>query len=71
MANADQDTRTTAEAVFESQERRERVNSGALKLEEERHAAATRNMQRLRALRLSYEKISEHEGSAADAGAKT
>jgi len=51
----DQDPRTVAETVFERQQRREREISDALKLEEQRHAAAIKNMQRLRALRLSRE----------------
>ena len=45
--------RAVAETAFQRQQRREREISEAMKLEEERHAAVLKNMQRLRALRLS------------------
>jgi hypothetical protein len=47
------DRRAVAETLFDREQRREREVSEALKLEEERHAAVVKNMQRLRALRLS------------------
>jgi hypothetical protein len=40
-----------AESLFETNQRRELESGAALKLEAERHAAAVRNMHRLRALR--------------------
>jgi hypothetical protein len=40
-----------AESVFGPNQRGELESGGALKLEAERHAAAVRNMRRLRALR--------------------
>ncbi len=49
------DPRAVAESVFEREKRREREPSEALRLEEERHAAVLKNMQRLRTLRLSRE----------------
>ncbi len=49
------DPRAVAETVFEREQRRNREISAALKLEEERLAAVVKNMQRLRALRLSRE----------------
>ncbi len=52
---ANKDPRAVAETVFEREQRRNREISAALKVEEERHAAVVKNMQRLRALRLSRE----------------
>ena len=51
----EKDARAVAETLFEREQRRNREISEALKLEEERHAAVIKNMQRLRALRLSRE----------------
>jgi hypothetical protein len=51
---ADRDRRV-AENVFAGKRMHERKISEALKLEQERHAAAVKNMQRLRVLRLSRE----------------
>ena len=51
---ADRDRRV-AENVFAGKRKHERKISEALKLEHERHAAAVKNMQRLRVLRLSRE----------------
>ncbi len=50
MANLN---RATAETLFERYQRREREINDALKLEEERHEAVIKHMQRLRELRLS------------------
>ncbi len=55
---AEKDARAVAETLFEREQRRNREINEALKLEEERHAAAMKNMQRLRALRLSREQAS-------------
>jgi hypothetical protein len=51
---ADRDRRV-AENVFASKRKHERKISEAVKLEHGRHAAAVKNMQRLRVLRLSRE----------------
>jgi len=51
---ADRDRRV-ADNVFAGKRKHERKISEALKLEHERHAAAVKNMQRLRLLRLSRE----------------
>lgn len=51
----DKDPRAIAETVFQREQRREREISEALRLEQERHVAVVKNMQRLRALRLSRE----------------
>ncbi len=48
----DKDPRAIAETVFQREQRREREISEALRLEQERHVAVVKNMQRLRALRL-------------------
>ena len=52
---AEKDARAVAETLFEREQRRTREINEALRLEEERHAAVVKNMQRLRALRLSRE----------------
>jgi hypothetical protein len=49
----DDNQRALAETVFEREQRREKEISEALKMEAERHAAAIKNMARLRALRLA------------------
>jgi hypothetical protein len=49
----DDNQRALAETVFEREQRREKEISNALKMEAERHAAAIKNMDRLRALRLA------------------
>jgi hypothetical protein len=49
----DENQRAIAETVFDREQRRETELSAALRLEEERHAAIVKNMQRLRALRLA------------------
>ena len=49
--------RRVAETAFGDQKKHERKISEALKLEQERHAAVIKNMQRLRALRLSREQV--------------
>ena len=49
-----QDARAAAEMAFD--QRREQEISEALRLEQERHDVAIKNMQRLRELRLSKEK---------------
>ncbi len=51
----DKDPRAVAETLFEREQRHNREIGEALRLEEERHAAVLKNMQRLRALRLSRE----------------
>jgi hypothetical protein len=51
---ADRDRRV-ADNVFAGKRKHERKINEALKLEHERHAAAVKNMQRLRVLRLSRE----------------
>jgi hypothetical protein len=56
----DNDQRATAETVFDREQRRERELGGALRLEEERHAAVVRNMQRLRELRLARDAKINH-----------
>jgi hypothetical protein len=45
--------RDVAESLFDRNKRRETEIEGALKEEHDRHAAVVKNMQRLRALRLS------------------
>jgi hypothetical protein len=57
---ADKDQRATAETVFDREQRRERELGEALRLEEERHAAVVRNMQRLRELRLARDAKINH-----------
>jgi len=52
----DNKQRAFAETVFEREQRREKEIKDALKLEAQRHEAAIKNMQRLRALRLAREK---------------
>jgi hypothetical protein len=47
--------RAVAESVFSRNQRREAEINGALAEEAERHAAAIKNMHRLRALRLARE----------------
>jgi predicted transcriptional regulator len=47
--------RKVAESLFDRQKRRETEINDALAQERDRHAAAVKNMQRLRALRLSRE----------------
>jgi hypothetical protein len=49
MSNTNQ--HEVAESLFGPNQRRELESGGALELEAERHAAAVRNMHRLRALR--------------------
>jgi hypothetical protein len=49
--------RRVAETAFGHQQKHERKISEALKLEQERHAVVIKNMQRLRALRLSREQV--------------
>lgn len=56
----DKDQRATAETVFDREQRRERELGEALRLEEERHAAVVRNMQRLRELRLARDAKINH-----------
>jgi hypothetical protein len=56
----DKDQRTIAETVFDREQRRERELSDALRLEEERHAAVVKNMQRLRELRLARDAKIKH-----------
>ena len=53
---SEKDQRAIAETVFDREQRRERGLSEALRLEEERHAAVFKNMQRLRALRLARDR---------------
>jgi hypothetical protein len=60
---ADDNQRAVAESVFDRAQRREREISEALKLEEVRHAAAIKNMHRLRALRLERDAKTGHEWS--------
>ena len=60
---AEDNQRAEAESVFDRAQRREREISEALKLEEERHAAAIKNMHRLRALRLERDAKASHEKS--------
>jgi len=48
----DNKQRAFAETVFEREQTREKEISSALKVEAQRHEAAIKNMQRLRALRL-------------------
>lgn len=50
------EARTAAETMFQREQKRERQISGALRLEQERHDVAIKNMQRLRELRMSKEK---------------
>ncbi len=54
-----QDARAVAEMAFEPDPGPERQISKALRLEQERHEAAIKNMQRLRELRLSKDKTEE------------
>jgi hypothetical protein len=52
--------RANAETLFARNGRDEREINDALKLEEERHEAVIKNMQRLRELRLSQNKARAH-----------
>ena len=56
---ADPKHREVAESVFERNQRREAEINEALKQETARRAAVVKNMQRLRALRLSRDKKAE------------
>lgn len=58
---ADAKKREVAESVFQRNERREAEINDALKQEEARHVAVLKNMQRLRALRLSRDGKSSAE----------
>ncbi len=60
----EKDARAVAETLFEREQRRNREINAELKLEEERHAAVVKNMQRLRALRLSRDqtKLGQWQG---------
>lgn len=60
---SDSDQRAAAESVFERTQRREAEINDALKLEAERHEAAIKNMQRLRALRLAQDAKSSNKGN--------
>jgi hypothetical protein len=51
---SDTNQHEVAESLLERNQRREMEINEALKLEAERHAAAVRNMHRLRALRSRY-----------------
>jgi phosphopantothenate synthetase len=61
---ADAKKREVAESVFQRNERREAEIKEALSQEEARHAAVLKNMQRLRALRLSREQKDDGRKSA-------
>jgi hypothetical protein len=54
---SDTEQREIAETLFERSETREEIRD-ALKLEEERRAALVKNLYRLRALRLSQDRVS-------------
>ena len=54
---SDTEPRKIAETLFERSETREEIRD-ALKLEEERRAALVKNLYRLRALRLSRDRVS-------------
>jgi hypothetical protein len=54
---SDTEQREIAETLFERSETREEIRD-ALKLEEERRAALVKNLYRLRALRLSRDRVS-------------
>jgi hypothetical protein len=58
---SDTNRHEVAESLFERNLRRETEINEALKLEAERHGAAVRNMQRLRALRLARDAKSNNE----------
>jgi hypothetical protein len=58
---SDTNQHEVVESLFERNQRRETELNEALKLEAERHAAAVRNMYRLRALRLAREAKSTDE----------
>jgi hypothetical protein len=58
---SDTNQHEVVESLFERNQRRETELNEALKLEAERHAAAVRNMYRLRALRLAREAKSNDE----------
>ncbi len=57
----EKNARAVAETLFEREQRRDREINEALKLEGERHAAVVKNMQRLRALRLSREQVESRQ----------
>ncbi len=57
---ADKDQRAIAETVFDREKTREMELNEALRLEEERHAAVVKNMQRLRELRLARDAKIKH-----------
>jgi hypothetical protein len=58
---SDTNQREATESLLERTQRREEEINHALKLEAERHAAAVRNMHRLRALRLARDAKSNNE----------
>ena len=58
---SDTNQHEVVESLFERNQRRETELNEALKLEAERHAAAVRNMYRLRALRLARDTKSNNE----------
>ena len=55
------DTKSRAESVFNRNQRREAEINDAVKQEAARHAAAVKNMHRLRALRLAREAKTNNE----------
>jgi len=61
---ADTEARAVAETVFDRNQRREAEINMALEEEAARHAAAVKNMHRLRALRLAREVKSNGESPA-------
>jgi hypothetical protein len=56
------DTERLSETVLERNQRREAEINAALKQEADRHAAAIKNMHRLRALRLQHDKKAKAVG---------
>jgi hypothetical protein len=58
MFMSDTNQHEAAKSLFERNQRRETEINEALRLEAERHAAAVRNMHRLRALRLQNQTTS-------------
>ena len=63
---ADPKQREVAESVFDRNQRREAEINNALKQEAARRAAVVKNMQRLRALRLSRDRAARQSARGSD-----